>query len=207
MPISTPKPIVSGLILTSALLAIQSQALAATNDNTPSNITNNRGYYIQGGFGTFAMTSEGSVDVDSFSGHLGGIAIVGYQFNQHFGVEFDTVYGSYEYDDVSESPTKHYSLDGGLAGPAVKGTLPMGDHWRLNGKLGFALYWESGHYTEEGSSEQTDYSKNVGLPFDAIGVSYVINDHITLGLEYTGLLYLAANTGLASFNMAYHFSS
>jgi hypothetical protein len=204
VPITSIKSITSSLVLASTLIALQPLAFAAT-DAANSTATTSQGYYIQGGLGTFALTAASSIEVDSFSGGAGGLAVFGYQYNQHFALELDAIYGSYSYDDTTYTPTRHYTLDGGLVGPAMKGILPMGEHWHLYGKLGLALFTATGHYTEDGSSEETDDSESIGLPFDAVGINYAINQHVELGVEYTGLIYLAANAGLASFNMTYHY--
>jgi len=164
-----------------------------------------KGYYLQGGVGTFSVVAEANLDVESLSGGTGGLGAIGYQFNPHFAVEVDAIYGSYTYDQDNNGITDAYTLDGTLVGPAVKGILPLGESLQLYGKFGCALLSASGHYTSGSSSTENAYSDSVGLPFDAIGLSYSVNNQVDLGVEYTGLLYIVANAGLLSVDATYHF--
>ena len=148
------------------------------------------------------ISSDSSTSTGGFTGY-GWSADVGYNFTNIFAVEggFMQNYGSY-----SNGDNDRVSIHTNVPYLAARFNIPMGQRFSLITKIG-GMY-VSAHGTNHGKTEAEDMSAStpsVLLPYVGLGVSYAINKHIDVSVQYQGAVYGIASAGLLGAGLTYHF--
>lgn len=148
------------------------------------------GFFAEGGIGTNTNAVYNNKQFYIHSKALALIANGGYEFNQYIAAE-----GGYSlHHDGDAEPTSTHDLH-----VAARGSLPLGDKFKLIGKLGAGLVMQEGVDSRFGT-------------FFGAGGAYALNDSTDITVQYQGIhlskkdLYPAHTTGSVTAGVTYHFS-
>ena len=110
-------------------------------------------------FGAGVGSNTVNIDEDFDESDMGWKAFVGFRFKRFFGIEAQYVeFGSPENDDFSADLTDF--------GGYVVGAIPIGDHFEINGKVGYHQWdvdLEDLNLDESTSESEWDISYGAGL--------------------------------------------
>ena len=150
-------------ILFIAGAGVLSSSIAIADDTK----TTDHGLYLGANYGYLRVESDDDFDDDSDATQ----GLVGYRFNNYLGIEGGYIdFGEYG-SQLAKASTDGYTF-------AVKGMLPLTDHFGLYLKLG-QLWWET-DYNVLGFDGKDD---DEGLFYGA-GASFNITDNFVLNAEY-----------------------
>ncbi|NRA93001.1 MAG: outer membrane beta-barrel protein [Psychroserpens sp.] len=114
----------------------------------------------------------------------------GYQFHENFAVEF----GHYEYGKVTYAYIDEFDdsikdkIDTNSNNLGVKGVWPITELISLNVSLGLAKWNFDANYTDYSlHGEVEKFSKDGTDMYYGVGFEYLINNSLTIGLEYSSL--------------------
>lgn len=190
------KMTIAALLGSSALLlGISGTANAETTDGSTVGTTDNAGFYLDANLG-YGKVNEKATQVKTDNKGLMYNFDGGYQFNKNLGLEA----GYTHFNDVKVGNVRfaknNYSVD-----VAVKGILPLGDHFNLFAKAGIARVSTEALTTQSlmGLRNTTGISninlpnnKTAGgvhnkiLPYLGAGVGYSFNQHVSLDVQFAG---------------------
>ncbi|ROS01615.1 opacity protein-like surface antigen [Sinobacterium caligoides] len=137
-----------------------------------------------------ASIKENGIHSDDLEEAATGYNITaGYQFNTFFGLEASYYdFGSVDGKQTANGRNYKSSSDSSAFGVAAVGTLPLGESWKLYGKLGAAqsrnnlkVAWEDHENPDESGS--TTLEDNGFTPYYGAGVSYAVVPNAEIYLE------------------------
>ncbi|OGO94225.1 MAG: hypothetical protein A3F41_03285 [Coxiella sp. RIFCSPHIGHO2_12_FULL_44_14] len=177
------------------LLGILGAANADSTTVDAVGATDNAGFYVDANMG-YGKVNEKATQIKTDNKGLMYNFDGGYQFNKNLGLEA----GYTHFNDVKVGSTRfgknNYSVD-----IALKGILPVGDHFHFFGKAGIARVSTEALTTQSlmGLRDTTGIStinlpsnKSAGgvhnkiLPYLGAGVGYSFNQHISLDVQFAG---------------------
>lgn len=114
----------------------------------------------------------------------------GYQFHDNFAIELSHhVYGdvTYKYTDRYDDTIKN-KIDSNSNNIAIKGIWPVTDAISLNARLG-AANWDFDVVATDSAypDEVEKFSESGTDVYYGIGAEYILNDKVSLGIEYSTL--------------------
>jgi len=165
------------VLLVLSLLFFSTIGFSQTVQSWENALSNQRGFYLDGGVGTVYSHEDVFGYTFNESGGFAGVLFLGYQVNRYLAAE-----AGINYANVSSDSLTYYPI-------AIKGTLPLGEEkrFKLFGKLGAAF----AHDDSEG--------------FWGIGAAYGVLPNLDVGIELNAVSSLFSSVGLATINLIYHF--
>ena len=173
-----------------------------------------QGFYLGGSVGKSNIDSDittGLITSGTVDGKSSGYKIfVGYQFNDHFGVDFAyvdlgkaTYSGSYYGTPVANGNVDVWGLNVSLVG-----TLPLNPSFAVFGKVGL-FAWEAKAKDVTGGVQFSDYANGADYSF-GLGLSYSFTKNLSARVEWerfglTGYYYDLGHADLLSLGMVYKF--
>lgn len=146
------------------------------------------GFYVAGNVGAIADRES----VDLFSIHVTHASIGGYGLNGIVGYQFNP----YLAPEVGVSYYRRYGEEVMVYDAALKGILPLGQRFNINGKLGAGLY--------------SSHNESETVPYLGAGVGYAVTPNLDIDLNIQGsyIDFGIASAGLALVGggITYHIS-
>lgn len=146
----------------------------------------------------YPINNTGTIDVTGLAGRI----FAGYQINNYFGVELGyTQFSNTHVKDINGISGLNGSVSEYAVDMSGKGTLPLGNYFGLNGKLGLAYVNANSH----GGLDGTQYRFN---PTFGVGVAWWATANVPIEASWTRIQKIGGNipsTDLFTVGISYYF--